>query len=68
MFQVNNLYSVYLRYIFTISYFISLSSSSEILSSVTFVYPCVALIFVWPIIFEMLSMGTPAETIKVPKV
>ena len=49
-------------------FLISLSISSEILSSVTFAYPCVVLIFVWPIIFEMLSMGTPAETIKVSKV
>lgn len=42
--------------------------SSEILLSVTFAYPCVVLIFVCPIILDMLSIGTPAETIRVPKV
>ena len=55
-------------YIYYTLFFISLSISSEILSSVTFAYPCVVLIFVCPIILDILSMGTPAETIKVPKV
>jgi len=40
--------------------------SSDILSSVTLAYPCVVLILVCPIILLILSIGTPAESIKVP--
>ena len=47
---------------------ISLSMSSDILSSVTFAYVCVVRIFVCPIILLMLSIGIPADISRVPNV